>query len=132
MKEPDDTSPLLEELEDKRLKAVNTIERYKKTLKAIDTYIDKINVEHLDISTLGKAMDIYNSTEEGWENKITLVEKEIVSLDKNIEEEKLRLEKQVGNKKLRTQIEVGLYAETAGEVEITVIYGTSGYCDNPT
>ena len=132
LQEPENTSPLLEELKDKRLRAVNTVERYKKTLKAIDTYIDKLNVEHLDISALGKAMDIYNTTEEGWENKITLVEKEIVSLDKKIEEEKLRLEKQVGNKRLRTQIVVGLYAETAGEVEIIVIYGTSGYCDNST
>jgi len=125
MKQPDDTSPLLEELEDKRLRAENTIERCKKTLKAIDTYIDKLNVEHLDISELGNAMDIYDSTEEGWENKITLVEKEIVLLDKKIEEEKLRLQKQVGDKRLRTQVVVGLYAESAGEVEITVIYGVS-------
>ena len=118
---------MLEELEDKRLKAVNTIERYKKTLRAIDTYINKLNVEHLDISELGNAMDIYDSTEEEWENKITLVEKEIVSLDKEIEKEKLGLEKQVGNKKLRTQVVVGLYAEMAGEVEITVIYGAFGF-----
>ena len=130
MQEPDDTSPLLEELEDKRLKAVNTIERCKKTLKAIDTYIDKLEVEHLDISGLGEAMDIYNSTEERWEDKIILVKKEIVLLDKKIEEEKLRLQKQVGSKKLRTQVVVGLYAELAGEVEITVIYGASGFCDD--
>jgi hypothetical protein len=79
-------------------------------------------------------MDIYNSMEEGcqWEDKITLVKKEIISLDKKIKEEKLRLEKQKGKKKLRTQIVVGLYAEMAGEVELTVIYGASGFCNNST
>jgi hypothetical protein len=130
MQEPDDTSPLLEELEGKKLRAVNTIERCKKTIKAIDTYIEKLDVEHLDISGLGEAMEIYDSTEEEWEDKIILIKKEIVSLDKKIEEEELRLEKQVGNKKLRTQVVVGLYAESAGEVEITVIYGASDFCDN--
>jgi DNA repair exonuclease SbcCD ATPase subunit len=123
MQEPDDTSPLLDELKDKKLRAMNTLERCKKALKAIDTYIDKLVVEHLDISRLGEAMDIYDSTEEGWEDKIILLNKEIVSLDKKIEEEESRLRKQVGSKKLRTQVMVGLYAELAGEVEITVIYG---------
>ena len=51
---------------------------YLTSLKAIDTYIDKLGVEHLDVSALGKVMEIYSSTEEGWEEKITLVEKEIV------------------------------------------------------
>jgi predicted nucleic acid-binding Zn-ribbon protein len=125
MQEPDDASPLLDELKDKKLRAMNTIERCKKALKAIDTYIDKLVVEHLDISKLGEAMDIYDSTEEGWEDKIILLNKEIVSLDKKIEEEESRLRKQVGSKKLRTQVMVGLYAELAGEVEITVIYGAS-------
>jgi len=132
MQEPDDTSPLLEELEDKKLRAVNAIERCKKTLKAIDNYIDKLDIEHLDISGLGEAMETYASTEEEWEDKIILVEKEVVSLDKKIREEELRLEKQVGNKKLRTQVVVGLYAESAGDVEITVIYGASDFCENST
>ena len=132
MQEPDDTSPLLEELEDKKLRAVNTLERCKKTLKAIDTYIEKLDVEHLDISGLGEAMETYDSTEEKWEDKIILIKKEIISLDKKIKEEGLRLEKQVGNKKLRTQVMVGLYAESAGEVEITVIYGASGFCEDST
>ena len=108
---------------------MNTIERCKKTLKAIDTYIEKLDVEHLDISGLGEAMETYDSTEEEWEDKIILIKKEIASLDKKIEEEDLRLEKQVGNKKLRTQVMVGLYAESAGEVEITVIYGASDFCN---
>ena len=127
MQERDDASPLLDELEDKKLRAKNTLERCKKALKAIDTYVDKLDVENLDISKLGEAMNIYDSTGEKWEERIILVKKEIASLDEKIDEEKLRLEKKIGNKKLRTQVVVGLYTESAGEVEITVIYGASSF-----
>ncbi|KIM43920.1 hypothetical protein M413DRAFT_25436 [Hebeloma cylindrosporum] len=125
IQEREDTSPLLDELEDKKLKTENTLERCRKALKAIDTYVGKLDVEHLEISKLGEAMDVYDSTGEEWEDKIILVKKEIVSLNKKIKAEELRLEGKVGNKKLRTQVVVGLYAESAGEVEITVIYAVS-------
>jgi hypothetical protein len=113
----------LDELDGKKVIAKNTLERCKKALKAIDAYVDKLDVEHLDISKLGEAMDIYDSTEEKWEKKIILIEKEIASLDMQISDEELRLEKKIGNKKLRTQVVVGLYAESAAELEITLIYG---------
>ena len=126
----------MDDLKDRRLRTTNAIERCKKSLKAIDTYIDKLAVQHLGISELGKAMDTYDSTEERLEEKIISLNKEIVSLDERIEEEDLRLKKQVGSRKLRTQVVVGLYAESAGAVDITVnvIYGTPPFffCNNST
>ena len=54
----------------KKLKTTNALEPCKKSLKAIDTYIDKLVVQHLGISELGEAMDTYDSTEERWEEMI--------------------------------------------------------------
>ncbi|KAF8960056.1 hypothetical protein BDZ97DRAFT_1906024 [Flammula alnicola] len=124
-KQPDETSPLLEELNGNKEKATDALERYKKALKAIDGYMDKIDVQYLDISKLGEAMEIYDTTEEKWDAKIRQVNKEIEAIEGEMTEEEERLENAVGNKELRTRVVVGLFAESATEIEIVLIYAVS-------
>ncbi|KAF8874253.1 hypothetical protein CPB84DRAFT_1853669 [Gymnopilus junonius] len=56
------------ELKIKEAKAKHALERCKKAIGSIDQYMGNISVEHLDISKLGKAMDIYDTTEDKWDS----------------------------------------------------------------
>lgn len=123
MEEPKETSPLLEELNAKKERANNALQRCRKALQAVDKYMGNISIEHLDVSKLGEAMDIYDTTEEKWDDKILEIQKELEGIKASINQETDRLENTVENKKLRTNVVVGLIADSPAELEITLIYG---------
>lgn len=120
---PDESSPLLEELKVKKGKAEHGIERCKKAISAIDNYMGNISVEHLDVSKLGEAMDIYDTTEDKWDSKIFELEEELRLTEKQIDEEAKRLKANVGNKKLRTNVIIDLYATDPAELKVNLLYG---------
>ncbi|PPQ67434.1 hypothetical protein CVT26_007228 [Gymnopilus dilepis] len=101
---PDETSPLLDELKVKKAKVGHAIERCKKAIGAVDAYMGNISVEHLDISKLGEAMDIYDTTEEKWDSKVLELEEELRAIEGQIEAEKKRLKESGGNRQLRTVV----------------------------
>ncbi|KAF8961396.1 hypothetical protein BDZ97DRAFT_1759956 [Flammula alnicola] len=70
---PQQTSPRLDELNAKKAKVKNALSRCKKARKALDNYIGKIDIQHLDVSKLGEAMDVYDTTEEKWDDKIVVI-----------------------------------------------------------
>ncbi|PPQ85972.1 hypothetical protein CVT25_001670 [Psilocybe cyanescens] len=125
MEEPKETSPLLEELNAKKERANNALQRCRKALQAVDKYMGNISIEHLDVSKLGEAMDIYDTTEEKWDDKILEIQKELEGIKASINQETDRLENTVENKKLRTNVVVGLIADSPAELEITLIYAVS-------
>ncbi|KDR71602.1 hypothetical protein GALMADRAFT_127088 [Galerina marginata CBS 339.88] len=121
----DKTSPLLQELNDNKFRLQGTLERCKKALHAIESYMGKISMEHLDISKLGDAMDVYDTTEEKWDNKILEVSKEISAINTQIEKETKRLQENVPNNKLRTQVAMGLFATETAELQVNLIYAVN-------
>ncbi|KDR71591.1 hypothetical protein GALMADRAFT_253935 [Galerina marginata CBS 339.88] len=123
--QPDKSSSLLEELKGKKAQANNALGRCKNALAAVGSYIDRLSIEHLDISKLGEAMDIYDTTEEKWDNKILEVEKSLEVIDTQIQEERQRLEEQVADARLRTQVVIGLFAVDAAELQVNLIYAVS-------
>ncbi|KAH9475079.1 Protein F37C4.5 [Psilocybe cubensis] len=125
MKDPDTSSPLLEELNVKKERAKNALERCNRALQAINKYMGNISIEHLDISKLGEAMEIYDTTEEKWDDKIIQLKREFETLETQITEESDRLEKSGENKKLRTKVVMGLVANHPADLEIIVIYAVS-------
>ncbi|PPQ90355.1 hypothetical protein CVT25_007757 [Psilocybe cyanescens] len=122
---PDSSSPLLKELDNKKEKMNNVLKRCRKALEAIDKYMNNISIESLDISKLGEAMDIYDTTEQKWDERIIDIKKEMENIDSQIIQETERLEKLVENKKLRTNVAMGLFTESPAEVEIILIYAVS-------
>ncbi|KAF8900862.1 hypothetical protein CPB84DRAFT_1815328 [Gymnopilus junonius] len=125
MQQPDRTSPLMEELRDKKDKVQNALDRCKKAINVIDSYMDNISIEHLDVSKLGEAMDVYDTTEEKWDGKVHDLEKELKLVNDQIVNETKRLESVVGNRKLRTQVIIDLVAMEAAELGINLIYAVS-------
>ncbi|KAF8881696.1 hypothetical protein CPB84DRAFT_237037 [Gymnopilus junonius] len=122
---PDETSPLLKELKIKEAKAKHALERCKKAIGSIDQYMGNISVEHLDISKLGEAMDIYDTTEDKWDSKMFDLEEELEAIEKQIEVERKRLGASVGNKKLRTVVAIDLYAADPAELKVNLLYAVS-------
>jgi len=121
--EPESTSPRLEELKSKKERAQNTSKRAKKATEAIDAYMAQLDASNLDISKLGEAMDVYDTTGEKWGGKTLGIEKEIEVLDEQISKELEALENKVLNKKLRGVIVLDLYSDEGGDVSVNVIYG---------
>lgn len=124
MEENLETSPFMDELSKKEEKAVNALARCKKAVQSIEEYVGKLNVEHLDISKLGEAMDVYDITHEKWDDKILQLLQEIKDIQDEKKAEKERLGNRGINKKLRTQAVIGLFAERAAEIDIFLIYGS--------
>ncbi|KAF8813462.1 hypothetical protein BYT27DRAFT_7158363 [Phlegmacium glaucopus] len=125
MAELPDSSPLLDELYAKEDKAANALARCKKAVESIEGYVGKLNVEHLDISKLGEAMDVYDITREKWDDKILRLVQEIEDIRAQKEAERVRLGDSGIDNKLRTQAVIGLYAEQAAEIDIYLIYAVS-------
>ena len=117
------TSPLLDELSQKEEKAKNALARCRKAVGSIEEYMGKLAVEHLDISKLGEAMDVYDTTQQKWDDKILQFLQEIKDIQDTKAAEMKRLADRGINKKLRTQAVIGLFAERAAEIELALIYG---------
>ena len=123
MMEDPKTSPLLDELSQKEEKAKNALARCRKAVGSIEEYMGKLAVEHLDISKLGEAMDVYDITQQKWDDKILQLLQDIEDIQDTKEAEMKRLADRGINKKLRTQAVIGLFAERAAEIELALIYG---------
>ena len=123
MMEDPKTSPLLDELSQKEEKAENALARCRKAVGSIEEYMGKLAVEHLDISKLGEAMDVYDTTQQKWDDKILQFLQEIKDIQDTKAAEMKRLADRGINKKLRTQAVIGLFAERAAEIELALIYG---------
>jgi uncharacterized protein YukE len=123
MEECPDTSPVMNQLSQNEEKAANALARCKKVAQSIDKYMEKLDVEHLDISKLGEAMDVYDATQEKWDDKILQLIQKIEDIKTEKEAESDRLTDQGINKKLRTQAVIELFAERDAEIELFLIYG---------
>ena len=127
MEEFPDTSPAMYQLSQNEEKTANALARGKKVAQSIDKYMEKLDVEHLDISKLGEAMDIYDATQEKWDDKILQLVQKIEDIKTEKEAELDRLTDQGINKKLRTQAVIGLFAERDAEIELFLIYGNHSF-----
>ena len=61
---------LLDELSQREGKATNALARCKKVVKSIEDYMGRLDVEHLGISKLGEAINVYDTTQGKWDDKI--------------------------------------------------------------
>jgi DNA repair ATPase RecN len=131
MEESPDTSPALYKLSQDEEKAANALARCKKVAQSIDKYMEKLDVEHLDVSKLGEAMDVYDATQEKWDDKILQLLQKIKDIEKEKEAELDLLKEQGINEELRTQAVIELFAEGDAEIELFLIYGDYSFFSNP-
>ena len=115
------TSPTLTALLLKKEKTQKALERCKKSISSLEAYLRTLNVERVDVSQIGNVMESYNIEGEKLDFRVLQLEKELETIQGEINVEKRKLKGFVGNVGLRAAISV--FAESEGQVEIVLIYG---------
>lgn len=118
------TSTELKGLELNHKQTEKALERSRKAIASLETYLDSVNVEHVAVTALGEVVETYESTCEKLDDKVTELEKQLDDLYKSIEDERKKLSGPTGNHKLNLKASIGVFADHEGEVEIALIYGT--------
>ena len=118
------TSTELKALELKHKQMEKALERSRKAIDSLESYLESVNVQHVAVTALGEVIENYESTGEKLDDKVTELQKELVDLNKGIEAERKKLSGPTGNDKLNLKASIGVFADHEGEVEIALIYGT--------
>ncbi|TEB23171.1 hypothetical protein FA13DRAFT_1916968 [Coprinellus micaceus] len=152
-KEVPKTSPKLDELEAKSSDLFSELERYKKTLMALDWYLEghtrqastiqsgssntvaAPNITPLAVLPL---LDEYNAAAEKYDGKANAIRRQLKKLEAEIEDERKNVEKAAWesgepkakeskvDRKTLARVTVGIYAEEDTEVELVLKYFVSG------
>ena len=117
------TSPSLVALLLKKEKTQKALERCKKSISSLEAYLRTLNVERVDVSQIGNVMESYNIEGEKLDFRMLELEKELETIQGEINVEKRKLLGSVGNDELGLRAVIGVFAESEGQVEIVLIYG---------
>jgi hypothetical protein len=118
------TSPLLVELLSKQKCTEKALARTVKSLASLETYLSSVKAEHLQVTKLREVVEQYDSNAAGLDEKVTRLEKELNETEEAIREERKRLAGPTGNEKLNLKATIGVFADSEGELNIALIYGT--------
>ncbi|TFK38940.1 hypothetical protein BDQ12DRAFT_745564 [Crucibulum laeve] len=119
------SSPELAELEAKKEHLQRTFRRVKKSMEALEKYLDTLTVEHVEVGQAGKVVADYNETAEGLDMKTLGLQKELKLVDEEIFAEKKKLVQSTEATKLSMKAEIGIFAHQHGEVTIRLIYAVN-------
>ncbi|KAF5369113.1 hypothetical protein D9615_010435 [Tricholomella constricta] len=120
------TSAALSSLVSKRERTLKALERCKKAVASLESYLATMHVQHIDTTQLGKVVKEYDATAEELDNRMLELEGQLAGMDKEVEEEKSKLAGPKRNDKLNIRAVIGVFADVEGEVEIALIYAVHG------
>jgi septal ring factor EnvC (AmiA/AmiB activator) len=91
---------------------------------SLQTYITSITAQALPVAELAGSIEEYESAGIKVDSRRAELSEQVAKLDKDIQEERVRLNKHhFENDTLRASVVLSLFAEAAGDVEMTLIYG---------
>ncbi|KAJ6624385.1 hypothetical protein B0H10DRAFT_2430916 [Mycena sp. CBHHK59/15] len=114
--------PELETLLKKREVTANALARCEKCIASLQQYLDSLTVEHLEVSKLENVIENYDAAGEKLDTKKMELNAQLKSIDTEITFERARIATPQENDILRVKASIGVFAETAGNVEIALIY----------
>ncbi|KAF5374163.1 hypothetical protein D9615_008847 [Tricholomella constricta] len=120
------TSAALSTLLSKRERTLKALERCKKSMASLNSYLATLHVQHIDTAQLGKVVKEYDAAAEELDDRMLELEGQLKGMDKEVEEEKAKLAGPKRNDKLNIRAVVGVFADVEGEVEIALIYAVHG------
>ncbi|KAJ7101544.1 hypothetical protein B0H15DRAFT_414267 [Mycena belliarum] len=116
------SSPKLVELLNKREKTASALARCEKALAALEQYLGSLAVQHLEVSKLDDMLGSYEATGARLDAKKAELTDALRAIDADVSAERAEIEVPHENDKLRIKAAIGVFAETAGSVEIALIY----------
>ncbi|KAJ7456148.1 hypothetical protein FB451DRAFT_1099072 [Mycena latifolia] len=105
-----------------REKTANALARCDKSIASLEGYLKSLTVEHLEVSKLDNVMEAYDSTGGKLDAKKSDLKEHLRLIDADIALERARIQAPHENERLRMKAVIGVFAETAGDVEIALIY----------
>jgi septal ring factor EnvC (AmiA/AmiB activator) len=91
---------------------------------SLETYITSITVQNLPVAELAGTIEEYESAGNKVDARHAELSEQLAKLDKDIQEERARLNKHhFEDDTLLASVALSLFAQTAGDVEMTLIYG---------
>ncbi|RDB15252.1 Protein F37C4.5 [Hypsizygus marmoreus] len=98
------------------------LERCKKSLTSLESYLTSAQVQHINISELRNVLKEYNDTAEELDNRVLELERELSDTQKKIGEERVKQAANNRSEKLNMRATVGIFVESSGEVELVFTY----------
>jgi len=127
------TSDALERLVDEKKHIEKALERTKKSLPPIETYLGFLKIEPLDSTKLSEALKSYDRAARELDDSIAKSEKELTETNKKISDEKERLGPAVdANLNLKASIGIVADSDFEDEIKIALIYGVYLSCPSVT
>ncbi|KAF5374158.1 hypothetical protein D9615_008861 [Tricholomella constricta] len=120
------TSPALSALLSKKDEIAKALERCKKSISSLESYLATMHIQHIDMSQIGKVLTEYDATAEKLDKRMLYLEKELAAVEKEIGDERKNLSAKAHNEQLNIRTVIGIFAEIEGEVEIALIYALYG------
>ncbi|KAJ7037477.1 hypothetical protein C8F04DRAFT_952804 [Mycena alexandri] len=116
------SSPKLVELLSAREKKSNALVRCEKALASVEQYLGSLTLQHLDVSKLDTVLQHYEATGARLDAQKSELTEELRRMDGEVATEHAAIAVPHENNKLRVKAAIGVFAETAGDVEIALIY----------
>ncbi|KAF7360581.1 hypothetical protein MVEN_00789400 [Mycena venus] len=116
------SSPKLEELWDTRETVADSLTRCDLALSSVRQYLGSLTVQNLAVSQLESVLEQYETTGARLDARKAELSRELKRIDAEIKAERAQGKIPPGQNKLRNKATIGVFAQTAGDVEIALIY----------
>ncbi|KAG5728061.1 Serine/threonine-protein kinase A-Raf [Termitomyces sp. T112] len=121
-----ETSSVIKELESRKEKTTKALERCKKAISSLESYLGTMDVKTVDVGHVRQVVKEYDTTAEELDNRVLELEGQLKVIDTEIEKESSSLYRLQPKNKLRKRVDIGVFADVEGEVEIVLIYAVLG------
>ncbi|KAF8073400.1 hypothetical protein FPV67DRAFT_743681 [Lyophyllum atratum] len=88
---PPTTSPGLTVLQSKKAKTLKALERCKKSITALESYLATMHSQHVDVMQVGNVVKEYEATAGELDNRVSELEKELSEVEEELAEEQKKL-----------------------------------------
>jgi uncharacterized protein (TIGR02231 family) len=116
------TSSALAVLLLKKQRTEKALQRCKKSIASLETYLGTLNVERVNVSQIGDVMRGFDSQGEQLDDRVLGLEQQLSTTEDEIRVERERLAGPSKNDKLGLRAAIGIFAASEGDVEIVLIY----------
>ncbi|KAK7040202.1 hypothetical protein VNI00_010008 [Paramarasmius palmivorus] len=119
------TSVVLEGLLEKKMRLEKALERCKKSVGSLESFLKTVNAQHIKSGDLYSTMTDYDAAARELDDRILSLEEELKGLNKKIGLEDEQLRPRDGRVLAGKQAHIGIVAEEEAEVELVLIYAVS-------
>lgn len=121
---PKEDSPRVLELLSEKEDLQENSHRAEQSLKALDGYLESLTSLTTQSTNLMGAITEYNTGAKVYQDEIRSLRDKLKKVDEMINEERLKLRGKARHPSLNMKASIGIFAETAGDVELGLVYGT--------